>query len=153
MISVIGAAAPSPEEYEYAVGVGILLAKKKIAVVCGGRGGVMEGVCRGAKSEGGLTIGILPGEERSTANRYVDIVIPTCLGTARNRIVATCGEAAIAIGGGFGTLSEIAFALERKLPVIALSSWRLEEPRAEGSTLVRVSTAHEAVAAACSACS
>jgi hypothetical protein len=146
IISVIGASSPSAQEYKYAVEAGRLLAENGLAVVCGGLGGVMEGACRGARLEGGLTIGILPVEDRSLANDFIDIVIPTCLGTARNAIVAQCGEAAIAIGGSFGTLSEIAFALESGRTVAALSSWRLEEPRLDSASFVRVDTPQEAVA-------
>jgi uncharacterized protein (TIGR00725 family) len=86
----------------------------------------MEAVCRGAKEAGGTTVGILAGANRSDANRYVDVAIPTGLGQARNAIVVRTGDALIAIGGGYGTLSEIALALRREKPVVGLRTWEIE---------------------------
>jgi len=86
----------------------------------------MEGVCRGAKQAGGTTVGILAGADRSDANRYVDVAIPTGLGQARNAIVVRAGDALIAVGGGYGTLSEIALALRRKKRVVGLRSWEID---------------------------
>jgi uncharacterized protein (TIGR00725 family) len=110
-------------EYAQAMETGRLLAVQGFTVVCGGGSGVMEAVCRGAKSGGGHTIGILPGEDAGAANRYVDTVIVTGMGTARNRIIALSGRAVIAVGGKYGTLSEIAFALQAGRPVCAMGTW------------------------------
>ena len=97
--------------------------------MCGGLGGVMEAACRGAKGGGGSTIGILPGTERSAANAFVDVAIPTGLGEARNALVVLAADALIAIGGAYGTLSEIAFALKAEKPVAGLGTWDVEGVR------------------------
>ena len=125
IISVIGSSTAKPEHASLAEEVGRELARRGIIVACGGMTGVMEAACRGAKSEGGTTIGILPGRRGSPFNSFVDIPIFTTMGYARNIIVVHSGEACIAIGGAFGTLSEIAYALDAKIPVIGLSSWPL----------------------------
>ncbi len=111
IVSVIGSSNSNKEEYETAYFVGRELAKRGIAVVCGGRTGVMEAVCKGAKEEGGLTIGIMPSYEGKEANPYVDIKINTGMGWNRNPIVVASGDMVVAIGGHWGTLSEIAYAL------------------------------------------
>ena len=108
---------------ELAEEVGRELARRGIMVVCGGLSGIMEAVCRGAKSEGGTTIGILPGRAAAEANSYVDIPIVTTMGYARNVIVVHTGEAVIAVGGAFGTLSEIGHALGDGIPVVGLKTW------------------------------
>lgn len=125
IISVIGSSTAKPEHAALAEEVGGELARRGITLACGGMTGVMEAACRGAKAEGGTTIGILPGRRGSPFNSYVDIPIFTTLGYARNIIVVHSGEACIAIGGAFGTLSEIAYALDAKIPVVGLSSWPL----------------------------
>ncbi len=125
IISVIGSSTAKPEHAALAEEVGRELARRGIIVACGGMTGVMEAACRGAKAEGGTTIGILPGRRGSPFNSFVDIPIFTTMGYARNIIVVHSGEACIAIGGAFGTLSEIAYALDAKIPVIGLSSWPL----------------------------
>jgi uncharacterized protein (TIGR00725 family) len=95
-------------------------------VVCGGLGGAMEAACRGAHEAGGTTVGILPGLERGEANRYVDIAVATGLGEARNVLVVRAADALIAVGGGHGTLSEIAFALKTGKRVVGLQSWDID---------------------------
>ena len=95
-------------------------------LVCGGLGGVMEAACRGAKGGGGTTVGILPGADRGEANEFVDVAIPTGLGEARNALVVRAAEALIAVGGGYGTLSEIALALKAGKRVVGLGSWDIE---------------------------
>ena len=125
IISVIGSSAAKPEHAALAEEVGRELARRGIMIACGGMTGVMEAACRGAKAEGGTTIGILPGRRGSPYNSFVDIPIFTTMGYARNIIVVHSGEACIAIGGAFGTLSEIAYALDAKIPVVGLSSWPL----------------------------
>ncbi len=137
IISVIGSSSAKPEHVALAEAVGRELARRNVMVACGGMTGVMEAVCRGAKAEGGATIGILPGRRGSTFNSYVDIPIYTTLGYARNIIVVHTGQACIAVGGAFGTLSEIAYAMDAGIPVIGLSTWSLSvkgdgDPVAEG---------------------
>ena len=150
-ISVIGSSEPTAEERDLAYRVGALIAKEGFVLVCGGLGGVMEAACRGAKSAGGLTVGILPGREKSSANPYVDLAIPTAMSEARNAVVVLSGEAAVAVGGGFGTLSEIALALRAGKTVVSLASWRLEEEKAQGASLLRAETPEEAIQAVLSA--
>ena len=111
------------EELEFAETLGIKLAQKGFLVLTGGRGGVMEAVCRGVKKAGGITIGIIPDEKASGANPYVDIVIPTGLGWLRNVINVLAASIVIAIGGKSGTLSEIAFAWMYGKPIIAVSGF------------------------------
>ena len=127
IIGVIGAANASEEEKRTSEEVGVLIAKGDCFLLCGGMGGVMEAACRGAKSAGGTTIGILPGPEASSANRFIDIPIVTGMGEARNVIVAKSSHSIIAIGGSFGTLSEISFALKSGIPVIGLDTWDVSE--------------------------
>jgi len=150
-VAVIGASDPGGAELELARRVGELLAREGFAIVCGGLGGVMSAACEGAKAAGGLTVGILPGREKLAANPYVDIAVPTGLGEARNALVALAGDAVIAVGGGLGTLSEIALALRAGKTVAALSSWELAETHMEGAPYLRVATPEEAVAAAVAA--
>lgn len=121
-VSVIGASEPTDEQYELARRVGGELAARGHTVVCGGLTGVMDAVCLGASESGGQSIGIVPGADRGDANRYVDVAIATGLGDARNALVVMNGDAAIAVGGSYGTLSEIAFALNRGVPVASLDS-------------------------------
>ncbi len=122
VISVIGGSESGHAALKDAEIIGKEIAKRNGVVACGGLGGVMEAVCRGAKSENGVTLGILPTEHREHANEYVDIALPTGLGYARNFLVAKAGEAVIAIAGSAGTLSEMAIAWFSDRPVIALAS-------------------------------
>jgi len=144
-ITVIGDSACSAKEARQAETVGGLLAKRGVTVVCGGLGGVMEAVCRGAKSEGGLTVGILPGQDASMANPWVDIPVVTGMGEARNVAVVKSSQAIISIGGGYGTLSEIAYALKSSIPVIGLNTWSLSRNGMEDDSIIRVHSAAEAV--------
>jgi uncharacterized protein (TIGR00725 family) len=125
LIAVIGAASCSRAEAQAAQEVGRVLAQGGATLLCGGRGGVMQAACQGARSAGGLTLGILPGYDPAEANPYVDIAISTGLGEARNAIVARAARAVVAIGGQYGTLSEIAFALKNGVPVVGLGTWQL----------------------------
>lgn len=145
IIAVIGNASCSVEEAELAEAVGERLAQQGATIICGGLGGVMEAVCRGAKSKGGLTVGVLPGEDSSMANPYVDIPIVTGVGYARNMAVVKSAGAVIAIGGNYGTLSEIAYALKRDIPVIGLNTWSLSRNGQEDGSIMRVHSAAEAV--------
>ena len=125
-VSVVGGSRVSEPEYDRAREVGRLLGERGHEVVCGGLGGVMEAACRGAAEADGHTIGILPGEDRAAANEYVDTVIATGLGNARNVLVALNGDAAIAVDGATGTLSEIALALDGGVPVAGLDTHDVE---------------------------
>jgi uncharacterized protein (TIGR00725 family) len=136
LVAVIGAAQCSPSDAAAAEAVGSALAEGGATLICGGRGGVMEAACRGAQRAGGLTVGILPGDDPDAANPYVDVAIATGLGEARNAIVARTARAVVAIGGRYGTLSEIAFALKRGLPVVGVNTWKLELPSGGGSARI-----------------
>lgn len=137
LIAVIGASKASRREAECAEEIGRLIAGRGAVLVCGGLGGVMEAACRGAKQAGGVTIGVLPVYDRSAANPHVDYAIATGLGHARNVIVASSADAVIAVGGAAGTLSEIAFAMNGGITVVALDGWKLDETRIpEGAYLV-----------------
>ncbi|MFX0188544.1 MAG: TIGR00725 family protein [Candidatus Hodarchaeota archaeon] len=122
IISVIGASEIDKETEKLTVELGRLLAKNDYVISCGGLSGVMEAVCKGAKEENGLTIGIIPHEDKTAANKYVDIVIPVPFSQARNVVVVLSGDACVAIAGKAGTLSEICFAWIYEKPIIALSS-------------------------------
>ena len=124
-IAVIGSGDCSPQEARLAEDTGREIAQHGAVLVCGGLGGVMAAACRGATLAGGLTIGILPGDSRRSANPYVQIPIVTNLGEARNVIVVKTAQAVIAIGGGYGTLSEIGHALKNNIPVVGLNTWQL----------------------------
>lgn len=145
LIAVIGGGEPPSEAVRWAEEVGRRIAEADAVVVCGGLEGVMQAVCRGAHRAGGLTIGILPTGHWSDANPDVDIAIPTGLGVARNVLVAMSGHAVIAIDGSYGTLTEIAHALELSKPVFALGSWNLESAGLDPALYVRVRTPEEAV--------
>jgi len=145
VIAVIGDSSCPLEEAKVAEIVGELLAQRGATVICGGLGGVMEAVCRGAKSKGGLTIGVLPGENPSMANPWVSIPIATGIGYARNMAVVKSAQAVIAIGGNYGTLSEIAYALKSNIPVIGLNTWLLSRNGQEDTPIIRVNSAREAV--------
>jgi uncharacterized protein (TIGR00725 family) len=106
--------------------VGRALAERGVVVVCGGLGGVMEAACRGAKSAGGTTVGILPGFDRSEANEFVDVAVATGLGEARNAVIARTADALVAVGGAYGTLTEIAFALRLGKTVAGLGGWEID---------------------------
>ena len=127
--------------------VGRALGERGVALVCGGLGGVMEAACRGAKGAGGATIGILPGSDRAAANGFVDVAIPTGLGEARNALVVRAADAVIAVGGGYGTLSEIALALKMGTPVIGVGTWELGRDDLDADPIVRANDVDEAMAA------
>ncbi len=124
-IAIIGDAQCDETTYRLAEAVGRELARRGAVVVCGGLTGVMEAACKGAKSAGGLTVGILPGTERQDANPYVDVPIVTGMDQARNVIVVRSAQAVVAVGGWYGTLSEIGHALKLGIPVVGLETWEL----------------------------
>jgi uncharacterized protein (TIGR00725 family) len=138
-----GADSASAELEADAEAVGRGLGAAGATVVCGGLGGVMAAACRGARAGGGITLGLLPGSDRAEANRWVDVAVPTALGEARNVLIVRAADAVVAVGGSFGTLSEIAFALKTGVPVVGLRSWGIEGVREADS-------ADEAVALALS---
>jgi uncharacterized protein (TIGR00725 family) len=125
-IAVIGAGRCDPAQARVAEEVGRLLARAGAVVVCGGLGGVMEAVARGAKGEGGLTLGILPGPSRGEANPHLDCAIATGLGHFRNFVIAQTADALVAVGGQYGTLSEIAMALTLGKTVVGVGTWKIE---------------------------
>ena len=144
-VAVVGGGSASAEEERAAEDVGRGLAEAGAIVVCGGLGGVMEAACRGAKAGGGTTVGILPGASRQEANPYVDVAIPTGLGELRNGLVVRAADALVAVGGEFGTLSEIALALKARKPVVALGGWELAREGRPVDALVRATSAEDAV--------
>lgn len=152
-IAVIGAADAGPEVLDLARDVGRELARVDAVLVTGGRGGVMAGASEGARAGGGLTVGVLPGRgaAESPPNEDIEIALFTGLGQARNLVVVLSAEAVIAVGGGWGTLSEIALAAKHGIPVVLLGSWRFEAPEgsvaadSERQLIQRATSAEEAV--------
>jgi uncharacterized protein (TIGR00725 family) len=132
------------EQLLLAEDIGAGIAEAGAVLVCGGLGGVMEAACRGARSRLGLTVGVLPGDDRADANGWVELAIPTGMGEMRNALLVRMADAVVAVGGGWGTLSEIAFARKTKTPVVAVGSWEL----GDAAGIVRVQSAGEAVRAA-----
>ena len=123
---MVGPGDASAAELAVSEEVGARLASAGAVVVCGGLGGVMEAACRGAKSRRGMTVGLLPGLDRSVANGWVDVAIPTGMGELRNGLIVRAADAVVAIGGGAGTLSEIAFALKAGRPVIGIGTFAVD---------------------------
>ena len=146
MIAVIGGDNPSQDVLPDAEAIGRELAERGHTLICGGRGGVMEAACKGAREAGGHTIGVLSGPDRSDANEYVEFSIVTNMGFARNAIIALTADALIAVDGSYGTLSEIAMALGYGKPVIGLSTWRLTPGSGvEDERIVRAKSPAQAV--------
>jgi len=144
-IGVIGRSEVLPETARMAEEVGRYIAGHGAALVCGGLGGVMEAACRGAFEAGGLTIGILPGNSRHEANKWVKIPIVTGMGYARNMAVVKTSQAVIAIDGSYGTLTEIAYALQSGIPVIGLKTWQIFLNGIEENGIIRAENPLEAV--------
>jgi uncharacterized protein (TIGR00725 family) len=126
-VAVIGPGDASDEEASRAEAVGRLLGEAGAVVVCGGLGGVMEAASRGAAGAGGTVVGLLPGSDRDAANPHVTVAITTGLGEMRNPLVVRAADAVVAVGGAYGTLSEIAFALRSGKPVVGLGTWTLDD--------------------------
>jgi uncharacterized protein (TIGR00725 family) len=124
-VGVVGAGDCSAEQAAAAEEVGRRVAATGAVVVCGGLGGVMEAACRGAWTAGGTTVGLLPGVDRSAANHHLTAAIATGLGEARNVLVVAASDVLVAVGGGYGTLAEVALALKTGKPVVGLGSWEL----------------------------
>lgn len=144
-VAVIGGGHAPEAECDQAAMVGRALAEAGAVLVCGGLGGVMEAACRGAQDGGGMTIGIVPGSDRHSANSYADVVVATGLGEGRNVLVVRNADAVIAVGGEYGTLSEIALALQAGVPVIGLGSWELAKRGRPVPDIVEASDSADAV--------
>jgi uncharacterized protein (TIGR00725 family) len=144
-IGVIGGSDVSPQIAKLAEEVGREIARQGAALVCGGMGGVMQAACKGASDEGGITIGILPGENRRDANPYVRIPIMTGIGYARNVAVVKSSQAIIAIDGSYGTLTEIGYALQSGIPVIGLKTWTVSINDKQDKKIIRAKNPKEAV--------
>ena len=144
-IAVIGGSQCTVEEEALAEAVGRELARRGIILVCGGLDGVMQAACKGAREEGGITVGILPGDSPRMANPYVLIPVVTGIGHARNVAVVRSAQAVIAIDGSYGTLSEIGHALQSGIPVIGLNTWSLSKKGQVDDAIISVGTAVEAV--------
>ncbi|MBR61370.1 MAG: TIGR00725 family protein [Dehalococcoidia bacterium] len=145
IIAVIGSAEANEELVKLATKVGYELARNGVMIVCGGLGGVMTAVCKGAKEAGGLTIGILPGNDPKSANEFVDIPICTGMSYARNVIVVKTGLSVIAVGGAYGTLSEIGHALGEDIPVIGLKTWDFTQENLDNKLFTNAQSPSEAV--------
>lgn len=145
VVGVIGESQFSDPSHEAAAEeTGRLIAQSGWVLVCGGLTGVMEAACRGARNAGGLTVGILPNDDRDEANPYVTIAVPTGLGQGRNVVIALMADALIAVGGGFGTLSEIGHALRAGKPVIGLRTWEATRS-GQRAPVTSVQTPQEAI--------
>lgn len=140
-VAVIGPGDATSQQTRNAEEIGRKLAEGGAIVVCGGLGGVMEAACRGASGAAGTTVGLLPGTDRDSANEWVQIAIPTGLGELRNGLVIRAADTVIAVGGAYGTLSEIGLALRAGIPVIGLNTWEIEG-------IERVESADDAVSRA-----
>ncbi len=125
-VAVVGPAATTAAQEGAAETVGELLARGGAVLVCGGLEGVMAAACRGAASAGGLSVGLLPGSDRAAANRWVGVAIATGMGELRNGLVVRAADAVVAIGGAYGTLSEVALALKTGVSVVAIESWAID---------------------------
>lgn len=146
IVGVIGSSKADPDVMRLAEEVGEAIAKSGAAIVCGGLSGVMEAVCKGARRCGGLTIGIIPSDQKSDANQFVQIPIVTGMGVGRNVMLVKTADVLIAVGGEFGTLSEIAHALNLGKTVIGLRTWKLEKAHSRPiSNLIEVDTPSKAV--------
>jgi uncharacterized protein (TIGR00725 family) len=143
-VAVVGGSNCSAEESRLAYEVGAAIASRGGTVICGGGSGIMEAASRGAKETGGIVIGILPGESPHEGNSYLTAAIATGIGEARNAIIARTADAVIAVGGEYGTLSEIALALKMNKPVIGIKSWQLTPPLPIESSIIVAATASEA---------
>ena len=147
-IGVLGPHAITPEQRELGLEVGRLIAESGAILFCGGLDGMMAAAAEGAKSAGGQTVGILPGDDKTAANAFIDLAIPTGLGAYRNAALVRSCDAVIAVHGAYGTLSEIAFALRLKVPVVGLHTWSVHRAGQPDPGIHVAATAEEAVALA-----
>lgn len=152
-IGVLGASVPGEELYSAAERIGELIAAAKAILVCGGLGGVMEAAAKGATRGGGLTVGVLPGPDLGDANPYIGAALATDMGQARNTIIVRSSDAAIAVGGGYGTLSEIALAMKCGVPVVGYKTWNAVSGEGLAAPGITAGTPEEAVRKAIEAAS
>ncbi len=152
-IAVVGPSAGKPSDHAVGEQVGRLIARSGAILVCGGLGGVMEAAAAGCAEAGGTSVGILPTELRSDANPHVTVAVATGMGEARNAVVVRTADAVIAVGGEFGTLSEIALALKMGKPVVGIGTWAMQREGLESDPIIRAATPEEAVAIAIAAAS
>ena len=145
-VAVVGASQATEADLRDAETVGRLLGERGAYVVCGGRGGVMAAVSKGCAEAGGTVIGMLPGDDRSDANQWVSVAVPTGIGELRNGLIVRTADVMIAVGGAYGTLSEVALGLQRGLHVFGLHSWEISGITAVGSPEEAVELALAAVA-------
>ena len=145
---MVGPDAADGSELAQARAVGEGLGRVGAVLVCGGLGGVMEAACRGAREAGGLTVGLLPGHDRSAANKWVAVALPSGMGELRNGLVVRAADALIAVGGAYGTLSEIALGLKLGRPVVGLDTWELARRGVGDTGIIRASSPGQAVARA-----
>lgn len=143
-VAVVGGGHADDAECDKAARVGRALAEAGAVVVCGGLGGVMEAACRGARDGGGTSIGILPGSDRDGANAYADVALATGMGEGRNVLVVRNADAVVAVGGEFGTLSEVALALQAGIAVVGLSTWELAKAGRPVDGILRASSPEDA---------
>jgi uncharacterized protein (TIGR00725 family) len=146
-VAVVGAGEVDARLAAVAEAVGRGLAEAGAIVLCGGRTGVMEAVCRGCRAGGGTSVGILPGKDRTRANAFVDVALATGMGEMRNALIVRAADVVVALGGEYGTLSEVAFALKIGRPVVGFETWDLSRA-GRPDPIVQVGSAEEAVASA-----
>jgi uncharacterized protein (TIGR00725 family) len=147
-IAVVGGSQCDPGLASLAQEVGAAIAVRGGVLVCGGGGGVMEAASRGARAAGGMVLGILSGDDPRKGNPYLTLAVATGLGEARNAIIARTADAVIAVGGEYGTLSEIALAFKMGKPVVGLKTWKIEPPQKFDTGIIHCDTAAAAVEAA-----
>ncbi|MDZ8120143.1 TIGR00725 family protein [Pontiella agarivorans] len=147
-IGVLGPHTTTPEQYQLGLAVGRNIADAGAILFCGGLDGMMRAAAEGAKAAGGQTVGILPGTDKADANEFIDIGIPTDLGAYRNALLVRSCDAVIAVHGAYGTLSEIAFALRLKVPVIGLHTWSVSRDASPDPAIHVAQSADDAVAQA-----
>ncbi|MFJ4851274.1 MULTISPECIES: TIGR00725 family protein [unclassified Streptomyces] len=145
-VAVVGPGTAGDRERTHARRVGELLALRGAVVVCGGLGGVMEAACEGARAHGGVTVGLLPGRDRAEGNPFLTVCLPTGLGELRNGLVVAAADAVVAVGGSWGTLSEVALAMRTGRPTVVLAGWDVAADAGDGIPL-RASSPEEAVRA------
>jgi uncharacterized protein (TIGR00725 family) len=146
-VAVVGAGVAGEDLARAAEDVGRGLGERGAVVLCGGLSGVMEAACRGCRAGGGTTVGILPGTDRRDANPFVDVALTTGMGEMRNALIVRAADVVVALGGEYGTLSEVAFALKIGRPVVGYETWELSKRGSADDGIVRVSSSEEAVAA------
>jgi len=144
-VAVCGSSAGTEEELAWAEQVGRLLAEAGTIVVCGGLGGVMDAAARGASAAGGVSVGLLPGDDRLGSSEHLTVALPTGMGETRNALIVRAADAVIAIGGEWGTLSEIALAMRTGKRVVGLGTWELSQSGRSSDGIVTASSPAEAV--------